>query len=174
MIQRNDLAGIIVTYGFTGATTPAGFDAAATPRKTPLTFGVYGAGFKDAEVGECGVLHPMTCFGNSTVPYSTGCLLTPRCWCAATEMSGPPHEALNVALSRTRQCAQVLATAMAFQKATTFHKQRPPIDLIEPAILNNCTLRESPFGRCSLSAAVLAKLSETGIGNKPVDTIMTY
>lgn len=65
---------------------------------------------------------------------------------------------------------QILAVAMAFQKVSTANKLRPPIDLIEPEVLSNCSY---PLSRCNIPAATVALLSQTGINNPPVQ-IKTY
>lgn len=90
---------------------------AATPRKSPLTFGVYGRPYADAEV---------------------------------------------------------LALGMHYQKSTIAHRQRPPIDKIEPEILNACSATiKGSTARCLLPAAIKAKLGETGIG-LPAISIPSY
>lgn len=61
--------------------------------------------------------------------------------------------------------AEILAMGIEYQKTTTAHLQRPPIDKIEPAILNACTAAiKGNTARCLLPASIKAKLTESGIG----------
>ena len=52
----------------------------------------------------------------------------------------------------------VLALAMAWQAASGYHLQRPPVDAVEPEVLASCL----PYSRCNLPASVLAQLSAPG------------
>lgn len=59
-----------------------------------------------------------------------------------------------------RPGAQVLALAMAWQAASQYHLQRPPIDAVEPEVLAACL----PYSRCGLPAAVVAQLAPPASG----------
>ncbi|KAK9825906.1 hypothetical protein WJX81_004298 [Elliptochloris bilobata] len=57
----------------------------------------------------------------------------------------------------------VLALAMAWQAASGYHLQRPPIDAVEPEVLRACL----PYSRCNLPTSVVAQLSPAASGARP-------
>lgn len=61
---------------------------------------------------------------------------------------------------------QVLALGMAFQQATNYHLQPPPVDNIEASILAKCM----PYSRCGLPRTVLAALSSPNNSSAPPPT----
>ncbi|CAK0784217.1 hypothetical protein CVIRNUC_007421 [Coccomyxa viridis] len=59
--------------------------------------------------------------------------------------------------------AHVLALAMAFQNSTQHHLQQPPVNNVEPSVLQNCM----PYSRCTLPQTVLDKLPLQGNSSSP-------
>ena len=54
---------------------------------------------------------------------------------------------------------QILALGMAWQNETSYHLEQPPIDNVEPWVLEQCL----PYSRCSLSPASLSPASAPDI-----------
>ena len=65
--------------------------------------------------------------------------------------------------SKTLYNMQVLALAMAFQNSTRHHLQQPPVNNVEPSILQKCM----PQSRCTLPQSILAKLPLQGNASSP-------
>ena len=125
--------------GLPEAVVPIGFKPVSpgSPRQNPSTIGIYGLPYQDAKARQlpdacsCPPVHccQLCCAAARKVCFFCG---LPCCCGFASEQhcKRKAHVAADP--------VQVLAIAMAFQSVTSFHLQQPPINQVEPFVLQTC------------------------------------
>ena len=125
--------------GLPEAVIPVGFMpvSAGSPRQNPCTIGIYGLPYQDAKARQLpdevqlpsgALLRLVLCCCQKFQLLLLITMLLWLCW-KATWLEEAQVSAAPV---------QVLAIAMAFQSVTSFHLQQPPINQVEPFVLQTC------------------------------------